>query len=95
MQMEYRYVDRNLKKHGITRSDVDEVLAVSNPSTRDFEMELSADGNLQVMFIGFTNTGRLLEVAVEFLSENQAKVFHGQVVSPQYRDLYEETIANE
>lgn len=93
--MHYRYIDKSLKKHGMTRADVNEVLAASNPTTRDFDMELSADDNLRIMFVGFNLAGRLLEVGVEFLSENEAIVFHAQVVSPEYRQYYEDTISNE
>ncbi len=93
--MEYEYHDHNLSKHGVSRSDVGEVLAVSNMTTREFDISLSNKDNLRIIFVGFNYAGRLLEIGAELKSENKAYIFHGQSVSPHYRKLYEEKLTNE
>ena len=93
--MEYRYNDSGLNGHEVSRSDVNEVLAVYNPTTRDFDLPMSKGDNLRIMFVGYNFAGRLLEVGVEFISEGESYVFHAQTVSPQYRKVYEERIAHE
>lgn len=93
--MEYSYNDKNLNRHGVSRSDVKEVLEIDNISRRDFDMSLSKRENLRSMFVGYNFAGRMLEVGVEFISEERARVFHGQTVSPRYRKLYEAVITNE
>ncbi|HEY9870605.1 MAG TPA: hypothetical protein V6D08_15675 [Candidatus Obscuribacterales bacterium] len=93
--MNYRYNQESLDRHGVSRSDVDEVLAVTNVTTRGFDMELADEGNLRIMFVGYNFAGRLLEVGVEFMSEIEVRVFHAQAVSPKYCQLYKERISNE
>jgi hypothetical protein len=93
--MEYEYNDRSLRKHRVSRLDANEVLAVGNMTTREFDMPLADNYNLRTMFVGFNYAARLLEIGVELISENKAYVFHGQTVSPHYRELYKETIDNE
>ncbi len=92
--MEYVYNDKGLAKHRVSRLDVDQVLSISNSSTRDFDLDLGLDDHLRIMFVGYNHAGRLLEVGVEFFSEEKAIVFHGQAVSPKYKRLYEEAISN-
>ena len=58
-------------------------------------MTLSRNGNLRLMLIGFNHASRLLEIGLELIHEELTYVFHGQPVSPKYRKLYEELIANE
>jgi hypothetical protein len=93
--MEYEYNEENLRRHGVSITEADEVLDINNPTRRDFDMSLSRRERLRIMFVGFNSAGRLLEIGVEFISENKAYVFHGQAVSPLYRRLYEEKIASE
>jgi hypothetical protein len=91
--VEYSYNNESLRRHEITRTDVDEVLAVDNPTTRDFDLPLSNYGRLRLMFVGYNFSGRLLEIGVEFISEIKAHIFHAQTVSPRYRKFYNEKIA--
>ncbi len=93
--MQYGYNNLSLRHHKVSLSDVDQVLEISNITTRDFDLSLSDDDNLRIMFVGYNFAGRMLEVGVEFTNENKAYVFHAQTVSPKYRKLYEERIANE
>jgi hypothetical protein len=93
--MEYAYNSKSLGRHGVCISDVNEILAMNNVTTREFDMPLSGSDNLRIMFVGYTFAGCLVEIGVEFMSEHQAYVFHGQTVSPKYRKLYQERIGNE
>ena len=93
--MEYGYNDESLKRHGVSRTDINEVLDVENPTKRNFDLALSLDEDPRTMFVGFNLAGRLLEVGVEFIGVNYAYLFHAQTVSPKYRKLYKEMIASE
>ena len=93
--MQYKYNDESLNRHKVSSSDVNEVLAASNITTREFDLPLSSDDNLRVMFVGYNLAGRLLEIGVELITETNAYVFHAQTGSPKYRKLYEQRIANE
>jgi len=93
--MQYDYNDENLRRHGVTRSEVEEVLDEDNTMTREFDMLLSRRGRLRTMFVGYNLAARLLEIGVELIDQDNAYVFHGQAISPRYRKLYEERIANE
>lgn len=93
--MEYNYNNESLSRHNVSRSDVNEILAASNITTRAFDLLLSHGDNLRVMFVGLNLASRLIEVGVEFINENEAYIFHAQTVSPKYRKLYKERIANE
>jgi hypothetical protein len=73
-----------------SHSDVNQVLDVLNSTTRAFDLPLSRRDNLRMMFVGYNFAGQLLEAGVEFFSEQQAYVFHGQPISPKYRKLYKE-----
>lgn len=76
----------SLNRHGITAEMIDEVLAGSMISY--FSVD-DADDTCE-MLVGYTFTERLLEIGLRYLSADSVFVFHGQVVSPQYRKLFEE-----
>lgn len=94
-EVNYEYNQDSLDRHKVSRADVNEVLANSNITTRDFDLSLGQNDELRLMFVGYNLSGRLLEVGVEFVSEVKAYIFHAQTVSPKYRKCYEERIANE
>jgi len=77
---------QNLEKHGVTTDEVDEVL-FNDPL--DFDLEPSKDGNDRILFIGFTYAGRLLEVGVEYLHEEDEHIFHGMDATKHYRNAFE------
>jgi hypothetical protein len=76
------YDHDNLRKHRTTPDEADEVLA-NDPL--DFTLTSSRTGNTRVMFIGFTYTGRLLEIGVEYRSAYHEHVFHGMRARKIYR----------
>jgi hypothetical protein len=93
--MKYTYNDESLKRRGVSRQDVDEVLAETNVSTREFELPLSSTDNPRTMFVGFNNSGRLFEIGIEFEEKEILRVFHTQTVSPEFRRLYEDQLCEE
>ena len=75
----------NLRKHNITRQEVDQVLDSRNLTTRMFELAPARNGNERVMFVGLTQEGRLLEVGVELIGDNDEHIFHAMLATKQYR----------
>lgn len=73
--MDYGYNKESLNKHDVTCSDVNEVLAMDNFSTREFDLPSIESDNLRIMFVGYNLAGRLLEIGVEFFSEHDALYF--------------------
>lgn len=78
------YEDANLKKNKVVRGEVQEVFAselsfveVLAPSNR---------GNDRAMIIGWTNTGRILEIGIEYFEEESREhVFHGMDAGKSYK----------
>jgi len=79
------YDDGNLKKHKVTRQEVDQVLDSRNLTTRVFDLAPARNGNERAMFAGLTLEGRLLEVGVEAISDADEHVFHAMDATQQYR----------
>jgi uncharacterized DUF497 family protein len=75
----------NLAKHRVSTNEVDDVLV---SSSIDFDMEPGHGGNNRVMFVGFTNSGRLLEVGVEYIDFCNEHVFHAMNATRRYRILF-------
>ncbi len=78
------YDDRNLKKHKVSRQEVDQVLDSRNLSTHVFDLPPARNGNDRAMFVGLTMGGRLMEVGVEVLSDIDEHVFHAMNATKQY-----------
>jgi hypothetical protein len=79
------YDDSNLKKHNVTRQEVDQVLDSRNLTTHVFDLVPARNGNERVMFVGVTLEGRVLEVGVEAISDTDEHVFHAMDATKQYR----------
>jgi len=75
----------NLRKHNVTPEEADQVLDSRNLTTRIFDLAPARNGNERVMFVGFTQEGRLLEIGVEIISDEDEHVFHGMDATKQYR----------
>jgi uncharacterized DUF497 family protein len=71
----------NLAKHDITTTEVDEVL--NDLRTIWLDLGVSRDGNDRLMFVGLTRAGRVLEVGVELISEDE-HVFHAMDAGERY-----------
>jgi len=75
----------SLDRHGIAILDVDEVMATGIWE----EMPPSERGNARLMFIGFTSSGRLLEIGVEYFDEDDIEhVFHTDDATRHYRIIF-------
>lgn len=81
--------DDSFSRHKISHREALEV--IRNPSTKSFSLQDSKEGNDCEMYVGFTDSGCLLEIGVEYLDDSD-HCFHGQVVSPKFRKLFEEDL---
>ena len=89
--MRTTYDDANLADHGVSRDEVDEVATGS--MTIELIFEPSERGNERTMLVGFTATGRLLEVGIEFFHfQERMHVFHADDATKQYEREYEARI---
>lgn len=79
------YNDTNLKKHKVTRHEVDQVLDSRNLSTCVFNVPPARNGNERAMFVELTQEGRLIEVGIEAVSDTDDYVFHAMNATKQYR----------
>ncbi|MBX9772428.1 MAG: hypothetical protein K2X29_13720 [Candidatus Obscuribacterales bacterium] len=75
------YQTDNLKTHGVTVLEVDEVL--NHPRTIWLDLGSSRNGNDRLMFIGLTKSGRILEVGIELVDDNE-HVFHAMTAGKKY-----------
>jgi len=79
------YNDAQISKHGLSRRDVDFTLR----SEVWDDLGVSRRGNDRIMFIGFSEDGRLIEVGVEYFEkEDIERVFHADLATPMYRKLF-------
>ena len=57
------------------------------------ELGPSARGNERLMFIGFTSSGRLLEIGVEYFDDkNLEYVFHADDATTHYKKIFKQRI---
>lgn len=81
------YNHESLQRHGVTPEEADEVVAFG----KWVEMTPSERGNDQLMFVGFTGEGRLVEVGVEYFdAEDREHIFHADDATQQYARLLTE-----
>ena len=71
----------NLTKHGVTVTEVDEIL--SDSRTIWLDLGPSRNGNDRLMFIGLTRAGRAVEVGIELIGDDE-RVFHAMAASEHY-----------
>ena len=88
MPLEVKYLDANWEGRAIVRLDIDHVLQ----STISVEEEMSdgPGGTLRVMYVGYTQNARLLEVGVEYLEGDRELIFHADDATPYYKKLFRE-----
>jgi uncharacterized DUF497 family protein len=85
------YEDENLRKNGVTRTEVLEVFA-SDLSYAD-DLEPSDRGNDRAMVIGGTQAGRILEIGIEYFEdEDREHVFHGMDAGRAYKQAFKERL---
>jgi uncharacterized DUF497 family protein len=83
------YEDDNLRKNGVSRLEVQEVFASDLSYAED--LEPSDRGNDRAMVIGWTYSGRILEIGIEYFEiEDREHVFHGMDAGKGYKkDFFE------
>jgi uncharacterized DUF497 family protein len=81
-----KYHAQNLEAHSVTAEMVEEALA--DPFVVDEDLEPHR-GNWRVMFVGKTQSERLLEIGIEYRDYDIEFVFHGMSATPYYAALYE------
>ncbi len=75
------YKKDNLQRHEVTVTEVDEVL--NGTESIWLDLGTSPTGNDRLMFVGFTKSGRMLEVGVELIGDDEI-VFHAMNAGKKY-----------
>ncbi len=73
-------------KHGITEKEILSLSAYDKARAR-FEIHEDENGNPQEMIVGFSQNGKLLEIAVKYTAANDV-IFHASKASFKYRRLF-------
>ena len=80
MLVTLNYAD--LQKHNVTEIEVDQVM--SSDANIECDLPSSQQGHDRLMLIGFTLSGRLLELGIEFLPD-ALHIFHASDATKQYQ----------
>ena len=75
----------SLNKHNITKEEVDQVYAMG----KGFDLNPSLKGNDRVIVVGWTATGRLLEIGIEYLADGNEYIFHANEATKHYQNLFD------
>jgi hypothetical protein len=81
----YNY--RSLKKWNVSEAEIDQVLA--SPESKALDYGTNRAGNNTALYVGHTDSGRLIEVGVEYVNK-QEWVFHARDAIKHNRKLFEE-----
>lgn len=73
-------------RHGISEKEILSLLAYDS-NRAIFEIHEDENSNLQEMIVGFSQNGKLLEIAVKYTFSNDI-VFHASKASFKYRRLF-------
>ncbi len=85
------YEDENLRKNGVSRIEVQEVFASDLSFAED--LEPSGRGNDRAMVIGWTQSGRILEIGIEYFeTEDREHIFHAMDAGKGYKEAFLERI---
>ncbi len=74
-------------QHGITKDQMEEVLASQWGMTRWFKIHDDHDGNSQDMVIGFDAEGVLIEVGLTYIDDDEF-IFHADSATSSWKDKY-------
>jgi len=81
------YEDGNLRKNGISHIEVQEVFASDLSFAED--LKPSGRGNGRVMIIDWTQSGRILEIGVEYFeTEDREHIFHAMDAGKAYKKAF-------
>ena len=82
--MRTSYNHESLDRHGISKEEVDESYATG----KDFDLPSSANGNDRIMVVGWTASGRLLEIGIEYWTNGDEYIFHAMDATRYYSELF-------
>ncbi len=89
--VKYTYDDENLRKNRVSPVEFQEVFASYLSFAED--LEPSERGNNRVMIIGWTYSGRILEIGVEYFdAEDREHVFHAMDAGKKYKEAFSKRI---
>ena|GEM_PF-1067293 len=78
------YEDENLRKNAVLRAELQEVFASDLSYAED--LDPSDRGNSRAIVIGWTYTGRILEIGIEYFeSEGREHIFHAMDAGKSYK----------
>jgi uncharacterized DUF497 family protein len=81
------YNDDSFKRALVSLDEVKE--ALDDPLVLEVEEGESASGNPTVIYVGKTQTERLLEIGVEY-KEFETHIYHARKANAKFRKLYEQ-----
>jgi uncharacterized DUF497 family protein len=82
--MSTTYEDENFRKNRVTQGEVQEVFASDLSFAVD--LEPSDRGNDRTMIVGWTYSGRIMEIGVEYFeSEDREHIFHAMDAGKDYK----------
>lgn len=85
--MRITYENENLRKNGVSQIEVQGVFGSDLTFAED--LEPSGRGNDRAMIIGWTQSGRILEIGVEYFeTEDREHVFHAMDAGKKYKDAF-------
>jgi hypothetical protein len=73
--------------HGITRNQIEEVLASIWGMTKWFAIHDDEDGNSQDMAVGFDADGNGLEIGISYIDDDEV-IFHADTMAPAWQSEY-------
>ncbi len=84
------YNETNLRKHNVSKEEIDQVMG--SQSSVWLPLKASRRDNARTMVVGFTVTGRLLEIGIEIMPDTNETLlfFHFMDATKQYRKQFEE-----
>lgn len=84
-QMKTTYNHESLSSHVVSIAEADDVYATG----KDFDLDPSECGNDRIMVVGWTASGRLLEVGIEYLPDGNEHIFHASGATQEYENLFD------
>ncbi len=76
-------------EHGITKEQIEDLLADKWGMTKWFPIHDDAQGNSQDMAVGFDAEGDPIEVGITYIDDDEV-VFHADTMTPTWQTRYNE-----
>ena len=82
----FTYNFDSLNRNDVTVSEIHQ--ALDDPARLDIDEGINRSGNPKVMWVGQTESDRLLEVGIEYLDGDIDHVYHANNVQAKYKAMY-------